>query len=192
MAVVQILQTAERAQLVLQPLRLRILELLAEPGSATTVATALGLPRQQVNYHLRELERANVVELVEERRKGNCTERVYRSIGRSFVVAPSAFGGVGPAASQVRDRASSDYLVALGARLIEDLSELRQRGGPVPTLAIETEVRFESGQARGEYAKELAQAVAGLARKYHHEGGRDAYRVVVAAHPSAGNLEGTV
>ena len=50
----------------LDPVRGRILAELAEPGSASTVAAALGLPRQQVNYHLRTLEQHGLVALVEE------------------------------------------------------------------------------------------------------------------------------
>src|SRR5262250_3074362 len=59
---------------------MRILEQLAEPDSAAGVARRLKLPRQQISYHLRELEHAGLVELVEERRKGNCLERVVRAI----------------------------------------------------------------------------------------------------------------
>jgi DNA-binding transcriptional ArsR family regulator len=43
---------------------------LTEPGSATTLAGKLDLPRQKLNYHLRALEKHGLVELVEERRKG--------------------------------------------------------------------------------------------------------------------------
>ena len=49
----------------LDPMRSRLLAALAEPGSATTLAARVGLPRQKVNYHLRELERHGLVELVE-------------------------------------------------------------------------------------------------------------------------------
>ena len=39
----------------------------------------LGLSRQKVNYHLRALEDAGLVEHVEDRRRGNCTERIVRA-----------------------------------------------------------------------------------------------------------------
>ena len=53
----------------MDPLRARILsELTTEPRSAATLAQRVGLSRQKVNYHLRELERHELVELVEERR----------------------------------------------------------------------------------------------------------------------------
>ena len=63
----------------LDPIRARLLAELAEPGSASTLAARVGLTRQKANYHLRALERHKLVELVEERRKGNCTERVLQA-----------------------------------------------------------------------------------------------------------------
>ena len=52
---VDVIEETERAQALLQPARLELLERLREPGSAAAVARDLGLPRQRVNYHLREL-----------------------------------------------------------------------------------------------------------------------------------------
>jgi len=73
----------------------------ATAGSDIVVITAglarkLGLPRQRLNYHLRALEDAGLVELVEERRKGNCFERLLRATARSFVISPEALGVLGP------------------------------------------------------------------------------------------------
>jgi hypothetical protein len=52
--------------------------------------SCLALPRQQVGYHLRALEQAGLVELVEERRKGNCIERIVRAAACSYVISPEA------------------------------------------------------------------------------------------------------
>ena len=60
---VEVIETPEAAA-ALDPIRSRVLAVLAEPGSATTVARALGLPRQKVNYHLRALEARGLVTLV--------------------------------------------------------------------------------------------------------------------------------
>src|SRR5271166_4539655 len=70
-AALQIVQSPEKAGVLLQPGRLRLLEQLTEPDSAAGLARRLGVPRQKLNYHLRELEREGFLELVEERRKGN-------------------------------------------------------------------------------------------------------------------------
>ena len=78
-APIQVIQSADTAATLFSPARMRILEHLSKPDSAAGVARRLELPRQQIGYHLRELEQAGLVELVEERRKGNCIERVVRT-----------------------------------------------------------------------------------------------------------------
>ena len=67
-----------RAAAALSPFRLGLLEGLQQPESASGLARRLGLPRQQVNYHLRELERAGFIELSEARQRRGCTERIMR------------------------------------------------------------------------------------------------------------------
>ena len=84
-----------RAAMLLDPLRLRLLEGLREPDSAAGLARRLRLPRQRVNYHLRELEKHKLVELVGRKRRGNCTARILRATARSYVISPAALGGVG-------------------------------------------------------------------------------------------------
>jgi len=80
---VTVIEDAAAAEVSLDPTRARLLAALAEPGSATTLAARVGLARQKVNYHLRALEEHGLVELVEERRKGNMTERVLRATAAS-------------------------------------------------------------------------------------------------------------
>ena len=75
-----------------RPLRARILEELAEPGSAAGVARRLESSRQKVSYHLKQLEKEGFVELVEERRQGNCVERIVRATARSYLVSAEAMG----------------------------------------------------------------------------------------------------
>jgi len=81
-----------------------MLQLLHEPDSASGVARRMKLPRQTVNYHLRELEKEGFVEFIEQRAKGNCLERVVRATARSYVISPTALGSMGVDATTVRDR----------------------------------------------------------------------------------------
>jgi DNA-binding transcriptional ArsR family regulator len=178
-ATIQVIQSVEAAATLFSPARMRILEQLGEPDSAAGVARQLGLPRQQVSYHMRELEQAGLVELVEERRKGNCLERVVRASARTYLISPEALGKLGATPEQQRDRFSTGYLVSLAARAIRDLAVLCGRaekaGKRVSTMALEVEVRFATAEARHAFAEELAQQVARLAAKYHDEsapGGR--------------------
>jgi DNA-binding transcriptional ArsR family regulator len=71
--------TAQAASLLAHPLRLTVLEHLGQPDSAAGLARKLGVPRQVLNYHLKALEGAGVVEFVEERPRGGMKERVMRA-----------------------------------------------------------------------------------------------------------------
>jgi hypothetical protein len=176
------------AMAALDPVRAKILAILTEPGSSTTVAAVVGLPRQRVNYDLRTLEGHNLVRLVEERPKRGLTERVMRATARTYALSPSILGK--SAADPARtDRLSSRYLVAVAARMVGEVADLARRadeaGKPLATLAIDSEIRFASADDRAAFTAELTAAVRGLAAKYHDEqasGGRW-HRVVVAAHP---------
>jgi DNA-binding transcriptional ArsR family regulator len=71
----------------LAPLRRRLLMRLAVPASASELAPEFGVSRQKLNYHLRRLEEAGLVELVAERRRRGFTERVLRSVAGFAVEA---------------------------------------------------------------------------------------------------------
>ena len=180
----QIVQNPDKASVLLQPGRLGLLERLAEPDSAAGLARRLGVPRQKMNYHLRELEREGFLELVEERRKGNCMERVVRATAREFLITSHAGQSV------TADRFSAAYLVSTAARIIRDLATLCLRatraGKRLATLTLETEIRFASAESRAAFAEELTASIAHLAAKYHNEraeGGRR-FRVVSVAYPA--------
>jgi len=186
---VNVIDDPAAAEASLDPIRARLLAELARPASASTLASHVGLTRQQVNYHLRELERHHLIELVEERRKGNCIERVLQATAASYVISPTALSAVAPDPSRAPDQRSARWLLALAGRLVREVGELIVRsssaGRPVATLGIDSEVRFASARDRAAFAAELAELVNGLVARYHDEdapGGR-VHRFVVALHP---------
>lgn len=187
---VAVIEDPAVAEVSLDPVRARLLAELAEPNSATTLAAKVGLARQKVNYHLRTLEQHGLVELTEERRKGNMTERVMRATAASYVISPAALAAVQPDPERAPDRLSARWLLAVAARLVRDVGNLvtgaGKAGKKVATFALDGEVRFATAADRAAFAEELAAAVTSLVAKYHDEaahGGR-AHRVVVAVHPS--------
>lgn len=187
---VAVIDDPAAAEVSLDPIRARLLASLASPGSASMVAARVGLSRQKVNYHLRALEQHGLVELVEERRKGNVMERVLRATAFSYVISPTALAAVQPDPDRAPDRLSAFWLLALAARLVRDVGQLvvgsRKAGKRVATFAMDGEVRFASAIDRSAFAEELAETVASLVAKYHDAsapGGRD-HRVIVAIHPS--------
>jgi DNA-binding transcriptional ArsR family regulator len=187
---VAVIDDPAMAEVCLDPMRARLLAELAEPASATMLAGRVGLARQKVNYHLRELERHGLIELVEERRKGNVTERVLRATALSYVISPAVLAGVQPDPARAPDRLSARWLLALGAKLVRDVGVLIEGATkarkPLATFGLDAEVRFASAADRAAFTEELTSTVAVLVGRYHDEqspGGRD-HRVVLAIHPT--------
>ena len=188
-APLDVVRSAESAAALLDPTRQRLLVHLKEPDSATGLARRLKLPRQRINYHLKVLEGAGLVELVEERRKGNCLERVVRATARAFIISPEALGELGPTRELAGDRLSSAYLMVAAGRTIQDVALLenkaKQEGKRLATLTLEADVRFASAETRAKFAEELADAVARIAARYHDDrapAGRR-FRLLAAVHP---------
>jgi len=175
---VEVIESPAAAITALDPIRSRLLRELATPHSAASLAARLGIPRQKLNYHLRQLEAHGLVELHDTRAHGGLTERVLTATAAAFFVDP-ALGGGDPASRE--DRLSARYLIAVAARAIREVGKLARRG-PVATLTIDTEIGFATPADRAAFADELTAAVTQLAAKYHHDDGR-AHRLVVAAHP---------
>lgn len=187
---VAVIEDPAAAEVSLDPIRSRLLAALAVPGSATMLAAQVGLPRQKVNYHLRTLEQHGLLELVEERRKGNVTERVLQATAASYVISPAALAAVAPDPSRAPDRLSARWLLAVAARLVRDVGALITGAGrtrqKLATFAIDGEIRFAGPADRAAFAEELTVAVTALVARYHDEdapGGRS-HRLVVAVHPT--------
>jgi DNA-binding transcriptional ArsR family regulator len=186
---IHVIDDPAAAAVALEPMRSRLLSELTAPASAATLATRVGLARQKVNYHLHALEAHGLVQLAEERKWGGLTERLLVATAASYVVGPAALGPVAVDPAREVDRLSASYLIALGARVIREVSELVRRakatGKRLATLSIDTEVRFRSPTDRAAFTHELTEAVAKLVAKYHDEsapGGRS-HRLVIVAHP---------
>ena len=186
---VDVIEDPAAAAAALEPFRARLLAELAQPGSASTLAVRVGLPRQHVNYHLRTLEAHGLVHLVREQPRRGLTERVMQASAAAYVVSPGALGQAAADPERTADRLSAGYLVALAARVVREVGDLVRRadvaGKRLATLSLDTQVRFRSAADRARFTRELADTVAGLVARYHDAdgpGGR-AYRLIVAAHP---------
>lgn len=187
---VTVIEDPAVAEAALDPTRARILGALATPGSATSLSGPLGLSRQQINYHLRTLENHGLLVLVEERRKGNMTERVLQATAASYVISPVALPAVAPDPDRLRDQLSAQWMLALGARMVHEVGTLlagaQQAGQRLATYAVDGTVRFSSAASRASFADELSVALGDLVEKYDDvtaPGGRE-HRLVVALHPA--------
>ena len=190
---VAVIDDPAAATVALEPVRSRLLSELAEPASAATLATRLGIARQKVNYHLRALESHRLVRVSKKRKWGGLTERLMVATAASYIVSPSAMGPVATDAERTRargaDRLSASYLIALAARIIREVGALLRRSEEIdkrlPTLSLDTEIRFRSAAARAAFSDDLTKAITTLAAHYHDEsapGGRT-HRLMVVAYP---------
>ena len=171
----------------LDPIRSRVLSVLREPGSATTVAAAIGETRQKVNYHLRALEELGLVQLVEDRPRRGLTERVMVASARAYVLSPEILGDSAADPASI-DQLSSNYVLALASRVVREVAGLTRRARavdkPLATLAIDTDIRFATVADRADFTRDLTSAIAELAARYHDEQARTGrwYRVITLAH----------
>jgi DNA-binding transcriptional ArsR family regulator len=182
---VRVLADPAAVEAALDPIRASILDALTEPGSAATVAAAVGSTRQKVNYHLKALEAHGLVELAEERAWGGITERVVRRSARHLVVAPDVLHGAAIDPSEVADRLSAAYLIAVNARTVSEvgaIAGMTATGTRLPTLTVDTVIGFSSPEDRAAFADELQSAVASLVARYHHDDGRP-HRLTVSSYP---------
>src|SRR5262245_39232080 len=167
-----IIDDPARARTALQPIRLRLLHLLERPQSAPQLAKAIGMPRQRVLYHLRTLEAQRLVEAHEHGSVGRRIDRSYVRTATSYAIAPKTLGGVAVDSRAVADAFSSAYLSAVASQALNDLAALGRaaaaRGKRVPTLTLETDVRFATPADQRRFADELTAGLATLAAKYHH------------------------
>lgn len=189
--------SARRASALLNPMRLRLLRLAQEPASATEMAKRLSLPRQRVNYHVRELARAGFLRPAGRRRKRNWVEQRYVATARSYVLSPEILGPLAPDWRAIADTASADYLLALAEQVRSDVSkveeEAKSRGQRVSTLSVKSQFRFESPAQRAEFANAMRQAIVEVIARHSspdrlasgRPGRGRPYRLVLACYPVA-------
>lgn len=195
-AAVALLDEPDRLRIGLTPIRRRLLERLRQPASATQLATELAMGRQRVNYHLRALEKAKLVDLVEERQRRGCVERILIARAQAFIVDPAVMAaktGSGSPASlgvsrAVQDKFSAEHLIDTAADLVRDVTRMRvqaeKQGARLLTFTMQTDISFAEPGDLERFTTAVAEFVAREAAKFHTPSGGRRYRVVVGGHPS--------
>jgi DNA-binding transcriptional ArsR family regulator len=185
------LDEPDQVRAALPALRRQLLHRLREPSSATRLAEALDLPRQRVNYHLRALEAAGLVELVEERPRRGCVERFLQARTGAIVVDPAvmAHDKVDHDAefTKIQDQYAAEHLVGVAAATVRDVARMQTKatetGKRLLTFTVETQVRFAEPSDVHAFTDELAEAVRRTVERFDTPGGRP-YRLVAAGHPA--------
>jgi len=189
-ASVNIIEDSKTASSLLNPMRRQMLEHLKEPNSASGLARILHIPRQKVNYHLRELEKRGLVEFVKENKRGNCVERILQATARSYLISLESVGQLPLDAEQIKNEFSSTYLIAVASNMINEVAQLKTKAEKankkLATFTLQSEIRLASPKSLNSFTEELSQFTAKLITKYHDEQtpkGRK-YKFNICAHPS--------
>ena len=153
------------------------------------------LPRQRLNYHVRELARAGLLRRAGRRRKRGMFEQCYVATARSYALSPELLGSVGADPRRVEDTFSAAYLLALASQLQGELGrasrEAAAQGKRLTTLSVNSEIRFESGEQRAEFARALEAAVVDVVGRFASpavkadgsDGAGRLYRLVLGCYP---------
>ncbi|MEO7020292.1 MAG: helix-turn-helix domain-containing protein [Ktedonobacteraceae bacterium] len=91
------IETVEQLRAIADVLRIRIIDILEKRAmTVTQLGEQLGLAPAKVHYHVRELERVGLLELVETREKGGILEKYYQpiaheiSVNKALLTVPSS------------------------------------------------------------------------------------------------------
>jgi len=156
-----------RAAALLDPLRARILTLARQPASATELGARLSLPRQRVNYHVRQLAVAGLLKRAGRRRRRNMFEQLYVASARGYVLSPELLGDTVADWRAIEDTESAAYLMALTAQVQADLSRTsRGEGRRSPAFALKSQFRFKTQEERERFARELKDALVSVIARF--------------------------
>jgi DNA-binding transcriptional ArsR family regulator len=194
---------ARQALALLRPLRARILTLAREPVSATELGAQLGLSRQRVNYHVRELWRTGLLRRAGRRRRRNMFEQRYVASAKGYLLSPELLGTVSADWRSVSDAASADYLLALSAQMQADVARAaraaRAAGRRLATLSVKSQFRLENPEQRERFSREVKDALVSVIARFTSPNlaadGKPApgrpYRLVLGVYPYAPEAEAT-
>ena len=189
---ITLVEEPDRVRLALSPIRRKLLDRLRTPASATQLASELTLGRQRVNYHLRALEAAGLLELVEQRQRRGCVERLLAARADTFVVDPSVMGGrdASSVRADAQDRFAANHLIDSAAAIVRDVARMQTRaarqGLRLLVFTLDTEISFDTPLELERFVGALGDFVAREAAKCQSAGGGRRYRVVVGGHPAPG------
>jgi len=151
--------------------RMAILDVLRDgPATITQIAARLGVHPANLTRHIRVLEAAGLVALVEKRDTGRNLEKYYAAMARRFRVAPDSANLTAPhkiALSFVRSELSTAVV-----RLPDESTD--------PIIALAVRASIAPGRA-----KAFAQELDGLAERFSADDRDDgeAYQLVLALYP---------
>jgi len=186
------IEQVEQAGALLHPLRIELLKRMDEPRTCPELAALFDATAQKIYYHVKALEKAGLVDKVEERRVRGAVEGYYQAKARSYWLAPNLIGQVGGEQTTL-DQTSLRFLLTLAEDIQDDMGRLGQRsavGQDVPSLGLSAHIYLPDGERRAAFLEDVQQVFQDLARKYGippDEAGAElagkGFRLILACYP---------
>lgn len=177
----------QKARVLLNPMRLEILDMLRERGTCTELAKRLSTSAQRANNHVKELLRAGFVEIVEKRPKRNMIESVYQARAKAYWLSPRLTRRMGDDATELRDRMSLHNLITMSERLQEDAATLLNvvDDSVVPSFGVTAEITLRTEEDREAFAKDYLKVMHLLLERYQGKGSAEhSFTAMVVCYPS--------
>jgi DNA-binding transcriptional ArsR family regulator len=162
------IEAVEQAMTLLHPLRIDLLKQMGETRTCPELAEMFDSTPQKIYYHVKALEKAGLVEKVEERRVRGAVEGYYRAKARSYWLAPHLVGQVG-GEKAAQDQTSLRFLLTLAEEVQDDIGRLGQKseaGQDVPSLGLSAHIYLPDGERRAAFLEDVQQVFTDLATKY--------------------------
>ncbi len=179
-----VLSDRKKVLAALPALRTEILDRLQEPGSASSLARDLGLPRQKVNYHLRQLEEHGLVRLVAEKPRRGLTERLFVATAQRVLIDPELLNKAAMPADPNGSYAA-EKLAATAARTVHEIGRLMNAAAEseqrLATFTLDSEMTFATPGDLREFVAELGSLIARFDKPAAASGRR--HRFVAMSHP---------
>ncbi|MEE8109234.1 MAG: helix-turn-helix domain-containing protein [Gammaproteobacteria bacterium] len=178
-----VVSDARTMALLADPLKSKILQEMDQPRTTAELAVVMGMPRQKLGYHVRQLEDAGLLASVGESRRGNCVARKLQAAARQIIVIRTD-----PQGSIPEDRYSGSWLMERCASAIREVGVLSsaagEKGEKLPVLTLESEIAFDNPQDQQAFAQELSELIAALIDRYGStSSGATRFRFLVASYP---------
>jgi len=191
------IEDVDQAAALLKPQRIEMLKLMDHPRTCLELGKIFGETPQKINYHIKALQDAGLVEQVGERRVRGTVEGSYQARARSYWLASDLVGQIGGAAI-AQDQASLRHLLSLTEEMRGDIGHLAQQvGREIPSLGLSLHVELDDESRRAAFMADVQQMAQILAHKYGANSGDDgdadgdaqppgpSFRLVLACYPKS-------
>ncbi len=186
------IEVVEQAGALLHPIRIDLLKRMDEPRTCPELGILFAMSPQKIYYHVKALEKAGLIEKVEERRVRGAVEGYYQAKARSYWLAPHLVGQVG-GKKTAQDQTSLRFLLTLAEEIQDDIGRLGQQseiGQDVPSLGLSGQIYLPDGDRRAAFLDDVQAVFKDLATKYgippdevDHDLKGKAFRLILACYP---------